>query len=156
VNFVIEGKETELDRSVIEVIGDPLIHMLRNSIDHGVETPEEREKAGKSRAGTVWLRARHQENHIVIEIQDDGKGISPEALRANAVKKGVMTQEAANRLTDREATHLIFASGFSTAKVVTDVSGRGVGMDIVRSNLQKLGATIDIESKFGYGSTFTV
>ncbi|HLK59121.1 MAG TPA: chemotaxis protein CheA [Chthonomonadaceae bacterium] len=156
INFVIEGKETELDRSVIEVIGDPLIHMLRNSVDHGIETPEDREKAGKPRTGTVWLRARHQENHIVIEIADDGKGISPEALRANAVKKGILTQEAAQRLTDREAIHLIFASGFSTAQVVTDVSGRGVGMDIVRSNLQKLGATVEIDSQVGKGSTFTV
>ncbi len=156
INFLIEGKETELDRSVIEVIGDPLIHMLRNSVDHGIEMPEDREKAGKPRTGTVWLRARHEENHIVIEIQDDGKGMDPEKLRAHAVRKGVMTQEAANRLTDKEAIHLIFASGFSTAQVVSDVSGRGVGMDIVKSNLQKLGALIDIESKIGVGSTFTV
>ena len=156
VNFVIEGKETELDRSVIEVIGDPLIHMLRNSIDHGIEIPAEREGKGKAPAGTVWLRARHEENHIVIEIEDDGAGIDPEKLRANAVKKGVMTAEAAARLTDREAINLIFDSGFSTAKVVSDVSGRGVGMDIVKSNLEKLGATVDIESKVGTGSRFTV
>src|SRR5581483_5240474 len=156
VDFIVEGRETELDRSVIEAIGDPLIHMLRNSVDHGIEMPDEREKAGKPRTGTVWLRARHEENHIVIEIQDDGKGMDPDKLRANAVKKGLMTQEAANRLTDKEAVHLIFASGFSTAQVVSDVSGRGVGMDIVKSNLQRLGALIDIESKVGVGSTFTV
>lgn len=156
INFVVEGKETELDRSVIEVIGDPLIHMLRNSVDHGIEMPEERHAAGKELVGTVTLRARHQESYIVIEIEDDGKGLDPEKLRAIAVKKGAMTQEEANRLTDKEAIHLIFASGFSTAKVVSDVSGRGVGMDIVRSNLQKLGALIDIESKVGVGSTFTV
>ena len=156
VNFVIEGKETELDRSVIEVIGDPLIHMLRNSVDHGVEQPADRTAAGKPAAGTVWLRARHEENHIVIEIEDDGGGIDPEKLRANAVKKGVLTPEAAARLTDREAINLIFDSGFSTAKVVSDVSGRGVGMDIVKSNLEKLGATVDIESAVGKGSRFTV
>ena len=156
INFVVEGKETELDRSVIEVIGDPLIHMLRNSVDHGIEMPEERHAAGKELVGTVTLRARHQESYIVIEIEDDGKGLDPEKLRAIAVNKGAMTQEEANRLTDKEAIHLIFASGFSTAKVVSDVSGRGVGMDIVRSNLQKLGALIDIESKVGVGSTFTV
>ena len=156
VNFVVVGKETELDRSVIEVIGDPLIHMLRNSVDHGIETPQERLQSGKPEAGTVWLRARHEENHIVIEIEDDGKGIDPERLRANAVKKGIMTQEAASRLTDREAINLIFASGFSTAAVVSDVSGRGVGMDIVKSNLERLGATVDIESKVGSGSSFKV
>ena len=156
VNFVIEGKETELDRSVIEVIGDPLIHMLRNSVDHGVEMPADRTVAGKASAGTVWLRARHEENHIVIEIEDDGGGMDPEKLRASAVKKGVLTPEAAGRLTDREAINLIFDSGFSTAKVVSDVSGRGVGMDIVKSNLEKLGATIEIESKVGKGSRFTV
>ncbi len=156
INFVIEGRETELDRSVIEVVGDPLIHMLRNSVDHGLELPEDREKVGKSRTGTVWLRARHQENHIVIEVQDDGKGLDPEMLRANAVKKGHLTKDAAARLTDKEAINLIFGSGFSTAKEVSDVSGRGVGMDIVRSNLQKLGATIDIESKVGVGSTFII
>ena len=156
INFVIEGKETELDRSVIEVIGDPLIHMLRNSVDHGVEMPADRTATGKSAAGTVWLRARHEENHIVIEIEDDGGGIDPEKLRANAVKKAVLTPEAASRLTDREAINLIFDSGFSTAKVVSDVSGRGVGMDIVKSNLEKLGATIEIDSKVGKGSRFTV
>lgn len=156
IQFVVEGKETELDRSVIEVIGDPLIHMLRNSVDHGIELPEAREQAGKPRQGTVSLRARHQDNHIVIEIEDDGKGLDPEKLRANAVNKGILTQEAAARLTDREAIHLIFASGFSTAQVVSDVSGRGVGMDIVRSNLEKLGALIEIESKVGVGTTFTV
>ncbi len=156
VNFVMEGKETELDRSVIEVIGDPLIHMLRNSVDHGIEMPADRTAAGKAAAGTVWLRARHEENHIVIEIEDDGAGIDPEKLRANAIKKNVLTPEAAARLTDREAINLIFDSGFSTAKVVSDVSGRGVGMDIVKSNLEKLGATVEIDSTVGKGSRFTV
>ena len=156
INFQIEGRETELDRSVIETIGDPLIHMLRNSADHGVEMPEEREKAGKSRTGNIWLRARHQENHIIIEVADDGKGLDPAKLRENAVKKGRISEEDAVRLTDKDAVNLIFASGFSTAAEVSDVSGRGVGMDIVRSNLQRLGATIDIESQVGEGSTFII
>ncbi len=156
IEFLVEGKETELDRSVIEIIGDPLIHMLRNSVDHGVEMPDARLSAGKPRVGTVWLRARYEDNHIVIEIQDDGAGMDPEKLRAHAVRKGVLTPEAAARLTDKEAVHLIFAPGFSTAQSVSDVSGRGVGMDIVKSNLQKLGALIDIESRAGVGSTFTV
>ncbi|HLI48241.1 MAG TPA: chemotaxis protein CheA [Chthonomonas sp.] len=154
--FEIEGKETELDRSVIEAIGDPLIHMLRNSVDHGIEPPEERERLGKPRSGTVWLRARHQENHIVIEVEDDGRGIDPAKMREAAVKKGLMSREAAHRLSDREAINLIFASGFSTAQQVSDVSGRGVGMDIVRSNLQRLGATIDIESWVGKGTRFCI
>jgi two-component system chemotaxis sensor kinase CheA len=154
--FEIEGKETELDRSVIEAIGDPLIHMLRNSVDHGIEPPEERERLGKPRSGTVWLRARHQENHIIIEVEDDGRGIDPAKMREAAVKKGLMSREAAHRLSDREAINLIFASGFSTAQQVSDVSGRGVGMDIVRSNLQRLGATIDIESWVGKGTRFCI
>lgn len=154
--FEIEGRETELDRSVIEAIGDPLIHMLRNSVDHGIEFPEEREQAGKPRSGTVWLRARHQENHIVIEVEDDGRGIDPAKMREIAVEKNLLSPDAAARLSEREAINLIFASGFSTAKQVTDVSGRGVGMDIVRSNLQKLGATVDIESWVGRGTRFTV
>lgn len=156
VDFLVEGGETELDRSVIEVIGDPLIHMLRNSVDHGIELPEEREQAGKPRIGTVRLAACHAENHIVITIEDDGRGMDPEKLRASAVKKGLLTEEAAARLSDREALNIIFMPGFSTAKVVSDVSGRGVGMDIVRSNLQKLGAQIDIESRPGAGSRFTI
>jgi len=156
VEFVVSGRETELDRSVIEAIGDPLIHILRNSLDHGVEMPEERLAAGKSRRGTVWLRARHEENHIIIEIEDDGRGIDPQKLRAMAIKKGILSQEAAARLTDREAIHLIFTSGFTTATTVSDISGRGVGMDIVKSNLTRLGALIDIDSKVGVGSKFTI
>ncbi len=156
VDFVIEGRETELDRSVIEIIGDPLVHMLRNSLDHGIELPEHREEAGKARTGLIWLRARHQENHIIIEVEDDGKGMSAAALRASAVRKGLITQEAAFRLNDREALQIIFLPGFSTAAMVTDVSGRGVGMDIVKSNLERLGATIDISSEPGKGSRFTI
>jgi two-component system chemotaxis sensor kinase CheA len=156
VEFTMSGRETELDRSVIEVIADPLIHILRNSVDHGLELPEERVAAGKPEKGNVWLRARHEENHIVIEIEDDGKGIDHNRLRAAAVKKGVLTEDAASRLTEKEAIHLIFASGFSTAKQVSDVSGRGVGMDIVRSNLMKVGAAIEVDTTVGKGSRFTI
>ncbi len=156
VDLVVTGRETELDRSVIEVIGDPLIHLLRNCVDHGIEKPEERRAAGKRNEGTVWLRARHQENHIVIEIEDDGKGLDPEKLRKKAVESGSMTAEAAARLTDREAVNLIFGSGFSTAEVVTDVSGRGVGMDIVKSNLTRFGALLDVDSKVGRGTRITI
>lgn len=156
INLVLEGGDTELDRSVIEVIGDPILHLIRNSIDHGVELPEVREANGKPRQGRVVVSASHQENHIVIQICDDGRGIDPHKMKAKAVEKGKMTQEQADRMTDREALHLIFGSGFSTAQEVSEVSGRGVGMDIVRSNLQKLGGLIDLESQVGEGTTFTL
>lgn len=150
------GGETELDRSVIEVIGDPLIHILRNSVDHGIEPPEGREQAGKPKQGTVRVSARHQENHIVIEIVDDGRGIDANRIRAKAVSQGFATKEAAERMSDKEALQYIFASGLSTAEVVSEVSGRGVGMDIVRSNIQKLGGVIDVETKLGEGTKFSL
>jgi two-component system chemotaxis sensor kinase CheA len=156
VELIIEGGETELDRSVIEVISDPLIHMIRNSVDHGIELPADRMQVGKPMQGTVWVRARHEESHVVIEIEDNGKGIDPQRLRDKAVQMGTLSAEGAGRLNDTEALQLIFASGFSTAKVVSEVSGRGVGMDIVRSNLEKLGGTVSIESRVGEGSRFTV
>lgn len=156
VNLVIEGKETELDRSVIEVISDPLIHMLRNSLDHGIEAPDEREKSGKPRSGSVWIRARHEESHVVIEIEDDGRGIDPQRIRNRAVEMGILTSENANRLTDAESINLIFTSGLTTAKELSDVSGRGVGMDIVRANLEKLGGSVSIDSRLGQGSRFKV
>lgn len=156
VRLVMEGQETELDRSVIEIISDPLIHMLRNSVDHGIEPPEVREAAGKPRQGTIRLSARHEENYILIEIEDDGKGMDPAQLREVAVRKGVLTRDAAERLTDREALSLIFAPGFSTAKEVTEVSGRGVGMDIVRNNIQRVGGIVDVESTPGKGSRFSI
>lgn len=156
INLVLEGGDTELDRSVIEVIGDPILHLIRNSIDHGVELPDVREAKGKPRQGRVVVSASHQENHIVIQITDDGRGIDPHQMKAKAVEKGKMSQEQSDRMTDREALHLIFGSGFSTAKEVSEVSGRGVGMDIVRSNLQKLGGLIDLESHVGEGTTFTL
>lgn len=148
----IEGGETEVDRSVIEGISDPLIHMLRNSLDHGLEDAADRVKAGKPEGGTITLTAKHRDNAIFIELCDDGRGIDPNRLRAKAVEKGIMTKDAANRLTDKDAQMLIFHNGFSTAKEVTDVSGRGVGMDIVRSNIQAMGGLIDIDSTPGEGT----
>ncbi len=155
VEMVIEGGETEVDRSVIEGISDPLIHMIRNSVDHGLEpSVEERIKAGKPEVGTVRLTAKHKDNAIWVEIIDDGRGIDADRLRAKAVEKGLMSAEAAARLSDRDAQMLIFHSGFSTAKEVTDVSGRGVGMDIVRSNIMSMGGLIDLESTVGVGTRF--
>jgi two-component system chemotaxis sensor kinase CheA len=156
VRLEIEGGDTELDRSVIEVIGDPLLHLIRNSLDHGLEKPDEREARGKSSQGVLRISARHHENHIVLEVSDDGRGIDPEKLKAKALASGTLTQEQAARMTDREALGLIFGSGFSTAKEVSEVSGRGVGMDIVRSNLSKLGGIIDLDSKVGEGTRFTL
>lgn len=156
VKLELLGGDTELDRSVIEVIGDPLLHIIRNSVDHGLEMPDDREQAGKPRQGHVVIHARHQENYIVIEIRDDGRGINAEKIKQKAVEKGVVTAEAAERLTDREVLQFIFHSGFSTAAQVSEVSGRGVGMDIVRSNIQKLGGLIDLETEVGQGTKFTL
>ncbi|MCL5256783.1 MAG: chemotaxis protein CheA [Chloroflexi bacterium] len=156
INFVVEGQETELDRSVIEQIGDPLIHLLRNSIDHGIESPEDRERAGKSPAGTIRLSAFHQENHIVIMVEDDGKGIDPQVLKAAAVAKKLISQEMADRMGEMQAIELIFQSGFSMAKKVSDVSGRGVGMDIVKTNVERLNGFITTESHPGSGTKFII
>lgn len=156
IKLELFGAETELDRTVIELIGDPILHVLRNSLDHGLETPEDRLKAGKPEQGSLVISAAHQENHIVIQIQDDGRGIDPDRIRAKAVEKGMMTEAAAERLTDKEAVQLVFASGFSTAQEVSEVSGRGVGMDIVRSNIQKVGGMIDIDSVAGKGTTVSL
>lgn len=156
VKLTMLGGETELDRSIIEVIGDPLLHILRNSIDHGLETPKERIKAGKPEQGSVTLSAKHQENHIVIEIEDDGKGIDVQRVKAKAIEKGQITRDQAERMTEKEGLQLIFASGLSTAAEISEVSGRGVGMDIVRSNVQKLGGIIDLESEVGQGTKFSL
>ena len=156
VTFEMSGGETELDRTVLEVLSDPLIHLLRNSVDHGIEPPDGRASAGKPAAGLVTLAARHQENHIVIEITDDGRGMDPARLKESAVRKGLLTETAAAAMSDLDALGLIFASGFSTAATLSDISGRGVGMDIVRSNLEKVGGRILIDSKLGSGSRFTI
>lgn len=156
IQLDLEGGDTELDRSVIEAIGDPLLHILRNSVDHGIEPPEDRVKAGKPQTGRILVSARHQENHIVIDIEDDGRGIDVARVKQKAIENGLVSPEAAERLTDKDALQFIFASGLSTAQQVSDVSGRGVGMDIVRSNIQKLGGIIDVESTPGKGTKFSL
>ncbi len=156
IKLEVSGGETELDRSVIEVIGDPLLHILRNSIDHGIEMPDERIAAGKPANGTVTLSAKHQENHIVIEIIDDGKGIDVERIKTKAIDAGLATADAVSRMSDKEALQFIFASGLSTAVEVSEVSGRGVGMDIVRSNILKLSGIIDLETVLGVGTKFSL
>lgn len=152
----IEGKEVEVDKTIIEAIGDPLTHLIRNSVDHGVELPQTRTESGKSAEGSVWLRAFHKAGKVCIEIQDDGAGINPEKLKQKAIEKGVLTPERAEQMGDREAVRLIFHPGFSTAEKVSDVSGRGVGMDVVRTNIEKLGGNVDIESEIGVGTNIRV
>ena len=156
VNFVIEGQETEVDRSVIEYLRDPLVHLLRNAVDHGVETPEERQAAGKPVAATVRLRAFQEQDNITITINDDGKGIDVSNVREAAVRKQLMTPEQAESLTDSDAMDLIFASGLSTAKRTSEVSGRGVGLDIVKTNVQAMGGSIKVESQVGKGTMFSL
>lgn len=156
VELIMEGEETELDKSVVEAIGDPLVHLIRNSVDHGIEDAETRKAAGKNHQGKVWLRAYHRGNSVAIEIEDDGKGIDPKKMREVAVKKGIATLEEVNALDDREAVELIFAPGFSGAEKVTDISGRGVGMDVVRTNVKNLKGTVNINTEVGRGSIFTL
>ncbi|MCL1888950.1 MAG: chemotaxis protein CheA [Desulfovibrionaceae bacterium] len=156
VDLILEGEETELDKSVVEVIGDPLVHLIRNSVDHGIEDEEARQASGKAPKGKVWLRAYYKGNSVAIEIEDDGKGIDPEKMREAAVRKGIATQEEAKAMDDREAIDLIFAPGFSTAAQITDISGRGVGMDVVRTNIKSLKGTINTFSELGKGTRFTL
>ncbi len=154
--LVLEGKEVELDRSILEALGDPLTHLVRNAIDHGIERPDARQAKGKPPEGTLTLQAFHQGGNVKIEIRDDGAGIDPERLRRKAVEKNVITAEQARSLSDRDATLLIFAPGFSTAEKLTDVSGRGVGMDVVRSNIEKIGGHVEVHSAIGVGTTMTI
>lgn len=156
IDFIVEGRETELDRTVIEEIGDPLIHLLRNAIDHGIETPYERKKAGKPEKGTVKLRAFHQENQIVITVEDDGRGMDANKIVNKALAKGLITEEKAERISPKEAFNLIFLPGFSTAETISSVSGRGVGMDIVRSHIEKINGMVDIDTEKGKGTKFTI
>lgn len=156
IDLKIEGENTELDRSVIEEINDPLIHLIRNSVDHGIETSEDRVKAGKPERALIKLTARHEQGRIILTVEDDGKGIDPEKIRAVAVGKGVISESDAGSLSDDEAINLIFSSGFSTAKVINDVSGRGVGLDIVRNNIQRLNGTVMVETEKGVGTRFMV
>lgn len=156
VDLVMEGEETELDKSVVEAIGDPLVHLIRNSVDHGIEPEDVRVAAGKSPKGRVTLRAFHKGNSVAIEIEDDGKGIDPEKMREVAVRKGIITAEEAAQLDDREAVELIFAPGFSSADKITDISGRGVGMDVVRTNIKNLKGSVSTNTELGKGTRFTL
>ncbi|GAA9601271.1 chemotaxis histidine kinase/response regulator CheAY2 [Helicobacter pylori] len=153
IELIIEGEETELDKSIVEEIGDPLIHIIRNSCDHGIEPLEERRRLNKPETGKVQLSAYNEGNHIVIKISDDGKGLDPVMLKEKAVEKGVISERDAEGMSDREAFNLIFKPGFSTAKVVSNVSGRGVGMDVVKTNIEKLNGIIEIDSEVGVGTT---
>ncbi len=152
INLVIEGKETELDRTVIDEIGDPMVHLIRNAVDHGVEIPEDRKKANKPKQGTVFIAAYQEGNGVIIEVRDDGKGIDTKVVRKKAVERGMLTPEEAAALTEEETIRLVFLPGFSTAKEVTDVSGRGVGMDAVKNKVESLGGQFQVESAVGKGT----
>ncbi|SOC35567.1 chemotaxis protein CheA [Ureibacillus acetophenoni] len=156
INLEIIGAETELDRTVIDEIGDPLVHLIRNSLDHGIESPEERIAKGKPEEGTVILRAYHSGNYVFIEIEDDGAGINKDKVLKKAIARGIVTKESALTLTDKEINELILASGFSTAEVISDISGRGVGLDVVKTTIESLGGSISIDSTEGVGSTFSI
>jgi len=156
INLVIKGEGIELDRTILDEIGDPLVHLLRNAVDHGVETPEIRQANGKPVEGTVDLIAERTRNHVLITVRDDGKGIDPQAMRNAAVRKGLKTQEEVDKLDDKEAINLLFLAGLSTAEKITNVSGRGVGMDVVKSTIDKLNGTIELFSEIGKGSTFNL
>jgi len=153
IELVISGEETELDKSIVEEIGDPLVHIIRNSCDHGIEPPEERIAKGKPEVGTITLKAYNEGNQIVIQIDDDGKGLDPQMLKDKSLEKGIITEKEADQMSDKEAFGLIFRPGFSTAAAVTNVSGRGVGMDVVKTNIEKLNGIIDIDSEVGVGTS---
>jgi two-component system chemotaxis sensor kinase CheA len=156
VDVAMEGAETELDKTIIEAIKDPMTHLIRNAVDHGIEPADVRAATGKREVGLLTLHAYHEGGQVVIEIADDGAGIDPEKLRTKAVAKGLLTAEQAARIGDRDALNLIFLAGFSTAETISNISGRGVGMDVVRTNIEKIGGTIDLQSVLGQGTTFTV
>jgi len=154
VEFVMEGADIEVDRTILEKLGDALVHLLRNAVDHGIEPPEERVKLGKPRAGRVELIAKREKNHVVIIVRDDGRGIDPEKVKRKAVERGLITPEEAANLSDEEAINLIFLPGFSTADKVTDVSGRGVGMDVVKEVVKSMNGSISVQTEVGKGTTF--
>ncbi len=156
VDLIIEGEDTELDRSVIEEINDPLIHLIRNSLDHGIEPVDIRKQIGKPEVGKVYLTARHEQGRILLSVEDDGRGIDPVKIKASALRKGIISQNEHDTMSEDEAINLIFSSGLSTANQVSDVSGRGVGMDIVRNNIQKLSGSIQVETRSGKGSKFEI
>ncbi|MCX9082438.1 MAG: chemotaxis protein CheA [Candidatus Methanoperedens sp.] len=156
IDLILEGGDIELDRTVLDEIGDPLVHILRNCVDHGIELPDVRKQNGKNPKGTVKLIARREKNHVVVEAIDDGKGMDPQKMRESAIRKGIMAPEEASKLSDTEAINLSFLPGFSTAEKVTDISGRGVGMDVVRTKIGGMGGSIKLESVLGKGTTITL
>ena len=156
INLVMEGEETDLDKNLVEALADPLVHLVRNAVDHGIEMPDEREAIGKPRSGTVTLSATQEGDHILLAIQDDGRGMDPEVLREKAVSKGLMDTDAAARLDDRECFNLIFHAGFSTREEISDVSGRGVGMDVVKTKISQLNGNVEIDSELGRGSRLMI
>lgn len=156
VNLEIIGAETELDRTVIDEIGDPLVHLLRNSLDHGIETTEERRKLGKPEEGKITLRAYHSGNYVFIEVSDDGAGIDRDKILKKAIERGIVSEENKSSLTDKQVYELLFSSGFSTAEKVSDISGRGVGLDVVKNKIESLGGTVTVDSELGKGTIFTV
>ncbi len=156
VEFLLEGKETELDRTVIDEIGDPLVHLLRNALDHGLESTQERVAKGKPRQGNVILRARHEGNNVYIDVEDDGAGINPDRIADKAIEKGLITAKEAENLSKEEIINLLFTPGFSTATNVTDISGRGVGLDVVKTKIESLSGEIFVDSRPGSGTKFRI
>ena len=156
VRIEMEGRDTELDKTIIEAIKDPLTHVIRNSVDHGVESPEKRREAGKNEEGRLFMRAFHEGGQVIIEITDDGKGINPEIVKRKAVEKGLISADQSARMSEREAINLIFLPGFSTAEKITNTSGRGVGMDVVKTNVERIGGTVDVKSKIGQGTSLRI
>lgn len=156
ISLVLEGEETDLDKNLVEALADPLVHLVRNSVDHGIEMPDERESAGKPRMGTVKLAASQEGDHILLTIADDGKGMDAEKLKEIAISRGVLDADAAARMSDEEAFSLIFAPGFSTKVEISDISGRGVGMDVVKTKINQLNGTVSIDSKLGVGTTLQI
>ncbi len=154
VQLQISGAETDLDKTIVDEVGEPLMHLLRNCVDHGIESPEERERRGKPRHGTIALNAYHEGNQIIIEVNDDGNGIDLERVRARGIKQGLISPD--EKLSDREIIELIFTPGFSTAEVISDVSGRGVGMDVVKKNISRLKGVFDVNTVPAAGTTFTI
>ena len=156
ITLELEGEDTDLDKNLVEALADPLVHLVRNSVDHGIEMPDEREAAGKSRMGVVKLSASQQGDHILLTIEDDGKGMDAEKLKGIAISRGVLDADAAARMTDVEAFNLIFAPGFSTKTEITDVSGRGVGMDVVKTKINQLNGSVNIHSELGVGTRLEI
>lgn len=156
IDVIIRGEKTEMDRSMLEELNDPLIHLVRNSVDHGIETPEDRRAAGKPERGKLTLTARHEQGRVILTVEDDGGGINAEKLRKSAVQKGLITEEEAASLTDVQSIDLMFMAGLSTAQKVTDISGRGVGLDIVNTNIQRINGSIHVDTQLGLGTTFMI